>query len=143
MIRSCTVPENCTTAEYTKAFLTTGEVYLSRFAIGLTSVRLTYGSLFTSASVTAPKDTGFNITLSNHYRNTYANRFRSESCSWLELNKQDLDMQCGVWSLPLQHLRDDDEIYTTHSITFPFPYAEAPQVLVWLKRTHLMTRGKH
>lgn len=102
---------------------------------------MTHGSLVASASVTAPKDTGFNITLSNHYRNTSANRLKSESCSWLELNNQDLDMQCGVWSLP--HLRDDDEIYTTHNITFPFPYAEAPQVLAWLKRIHLMSWGNY
>lgn len=38
----------------------------------------------------------------------------------------------------MQHLRDDDEIYTTHNITFPFPYAQAPQVLLWLKRIDLM-----
>ncbi|KAL0631756.1 hypothetical protein Q9L58_009385 [Maublancomyces gigas] len=139
VIRSCTVPDKCSTAEYTKAFLTTGEVYLSRFAIGLTSVRMSsFQSLIASASVTAPKVTGFNIKLSNYYRTPSANRFKRASCSWLELNNQDLDMQCGVWSHQVQQVWDEDEIFTpkniTHNITFSFPYAEAPQVLVWLKR---------
>lgn len=133
-----TVLDNCPTDQYTKAFLSTGVIYLSRFAIGLTSFRITsFGSLIASASVTALKSTGFIITLSNSCRTRSANIFKIVSCSWLELNNQDLDMQCGVWSLPGQHLWYDDEIYTTHNstqnITFPFPYAEAPQVLVWLK----------
>lgn len=112
------------------------------FAIGLTSVRMAcLHHLIESASITAPKDTGFNITFSNHYPTTLANHFTSPSCSWLELNNQDLDMLCGVWRLPVKHKWDKNEISTTdnitHNITFPFPYAEALQVLVWLKHIRL------
>lgn len=139
VIGSCTVPDNCRTDQYTKTLFSTGEVYLSRFAIALTSVRMAcLHCLIASASVTAPKDTGFNITLSNYGRYLSANSFKSASCSWLELNNQDLDMQCGVSSVPARHPWKYTETHTTdnitHKITFPFPYAEAPQVLTWLKR---------
>lgn len=135
------MPDNFPGDQYTQGFSTTGEVYLSRFAIALTSIRMTFGSLIASASVSAPKVDGFNVTLSNYHPSQLANCFESPSCSWLELNNQDLDMQCGVWSLPVCHLWNDTKLDTTdnitHEIPFPFPYAEPPQVLVWLKKMHL------
>lgn len=50
-------------------------------------------------------------------------------------------MQCGVWSLPLPNMWEDGiKICTTHNISFPFRYGEAPQVLVWLKQIRLHSR---
>lgn len=121
--------------EYTKAFLTTGQVHLSRFAIALTSFNLANSAqLIASASVTTPEDTGFSVTLSNVGHPGYSSRLKSASCNWLELGDQAPDMQCGVWSLPDSHGSNQPEEYI---ITFPMRYNRTPRVRVWMRGLHM------
>lgn len=54
------------------------------------------------------------------------------SCGWLEIAPNDPDFQFGSYSTLEDHPKDQALRHKTRNITFPRPYAEPPQVVVWI-----------
>lgn len=86
--------------------------------------------LIASASITAPKDTGYSVSLTNAGPPGYASCLKSASCSWIELDEYAIDMQCGVWNVSKGRTNND--------IRFPMQYPNSVQILVWLTGLHIL-----
>lgn len=127
----------------TKAFYTTSPPDVSRIALALTSFhcrKLNVG--IASASVTTPHSAGYSVTLSS-LSNGWRSVLESTSCSGLQLDPSDTDLQCGTWSLPESHQWNNPQLSTTCGITFPVAYDHPPKVLVWVKNFFLGDTGDH
>lgn len=129
----------------TNAIPSAGTSDTSRIALALTSFHMCQtNSHIVLASTASPHTSESSIRISDcskislgnpdsRFSGVFAGDLLNASCSWLELDVSDSDLQCGETRVFDFLDRSHTQLSTTYNITFPHAYDEPPQVLVWLK----------
>jgi len=103
----------------------------SNFPIGITSLNIDSS---TDLRINAYVDPLIPDSIKVHLNTWDDTILHSASCTWLEISKNDRDLQCGSFSTFDDHAREQPEGGASRQITFARSYAAPPQVIVWLSQ---------